>query len=261
MTHICVSKLTIIGSDNGLLPGRRQAIIWTNAGILLIGPLGTNFSEIFYPEFKHFLSEKCAWQCRLRLFRLGLNELNAFSSYFVPAFIYKNSQNKVSERWLISYLTCKRLTQVVTHLEFVSTSIYDAHQSHSFLSTGKIVGIPHTGYWNVINNINHGNWPSFTQIASVLTQAERYKEVAVYDTGSIPYSILTWCIRTRTKWQTNLVDHVINAISWLNAFRLRKQIICDIFHLYIDDKQTLDQVNTLINVQKAIALYGIVGHN
>ena len=46
MTHICVSKLTIIGSDNGLSPDRRQAIIWTNAGILLIGPLGTNFSEI-----------------------------------------------------------------------------------------------------------------------------------------------------------------------------------------------------------------------
>ena len=46
VTHICVSKLAIIGSDNGLSPGRRQAIIWTNAGILLIGPLGTNFSEI-----------------------------------------------------------------------------------------------------------------------------------------------------------------------------------------------------------------------
>ena len=46
VTHICVSKLTIIGSDNGLSPGRRQAIIWTNAGILLIGALGTNVSEI-----------------------------------------------------------------------------------------------------------------------------------------------------------------------------------------------------------------------
>ena len=46
VTHICVNKLTIIGSDNGLSPGRRQAIIWTNAGILLTGPLGTNFSEI-----------------------------------------------------------------------------------------------------------------------------------------------------------------------------------------------------------------------
>ena len=46
MTHICVGKLTIIGSGNGLLPGQRQAIIWTNAGIMLIGPLGTNISEI-----------------------------------------------------------------------------------------------------------------------------------------------------------------------------------------------------------------------
>ena len=46
VTHICVTKLTIIGSDNGLSPDRRQAIIWTNAGILLIGPLGTKFSEI-----------------------------------------------------------------------------------------------------------------------------------------------------------------------------------------------------------------------
>ena len=46
VTHIYVSKLTIIGSDNGLSPGRRQAIIWTNAGILLIRTLVTNFSEI-----------------------------------------------------------------------------------------------------------------------------------------------------------------------------------------------------------------------
>ena len=44
--HICISKLTNIGADNGLSPGRHQAIIWTNAGILLIGRLGTNFSEI-----------------------------------------------------------------------------------------------------------------------------------------------------------------------------------------------------------------------
>ena len=39
VTHICVGKLTIIGSDNGLSPDRRQAIIWTNDGILLIGHL------------------------------------------------------------------------------------------------------------------------------------------------------------------------------------------------------------------------------
>ena len=49
MTQICVSKFTIIGLDNGLSPIRRQVIIWTNAGILLIRTLGTNFSEMLIP--------------------------------------------------------------------------------------------------------------------------------------------------------------------------------------------------------------------
>ena len=45
VTHICVGKLIIIGSDNGLSPDRRQAIIWTNAGLMSIGPMRTYFSE------------------------------------------------------------------------------------------------------------------------------------------------------------------------------------------------------------------------
>ena len=39
VTHICVSELTIIVSDNGLSSGWHQAIIWTNAWILFIGSL------------------------------------------------------------------------------------------------------------------------------------------------------------------------------------------------------------------------------
>ena len=46
--HICVSKLTGIGSDNGLLPGRCQAAVWTYVGILLIGPLGTNHNPYIF---------------------------------------------------------------------------------------------------------------------------------------------------------------------------------------------------------------------
>ena len=57
--HICVSKLTIIGSDNGLSPGRRQYIIWTNAGILLIRISGTNSSEIL----SEIYSRKGIWKC------------------------------------------------------------------------------------------------------------------------------------------------------------------------------------------------------
>ena len=36
MTHICVSELNIIVSDNGPSPGRRQVITWINAAILMI---------------------------------------------------------------------------------------------------------------------------------------------------------------------------------------------------------------------------------
>ena len=48
MTHICVGNLTIIGSDIGLSPDRRKAIILTNVAIVLIGPLGTNFIETLF---------------------------------------------------------------------------------------------------------------------------------------------------------------------------------------------------------------------
>ena len=77
VTHICISKWTIIGSDNGLLLGWHQAIIWTNAGILLIGLLGTNFSEILIEihtfSFKkmHLNVSSAKW----RPFCLGLNVL------------------------------------------------------------------------------------------------------------------------------------------------------------------------------------------
>ena len=80
VTHICVSKLTIIGSDNGLSPGWRQAIIWTNACILLIGPLGTNFNEISIEIHKssfkkiHFKMSSGKWRPSC----LGLNVLTAF---------------------------------------------------------------------------------------------------------------------------------------------------------------------------------------
>ena len=79
-THICDGKLITIGSDNGLSPGRRQAIIRTIAGILLIGPLGTNFSEIlvgiqaFSFKIMHLKMSSAKW----RRSCLGLNVLNDF---------------------------------------------------------------------------------------------------------------------------------------------------------------------------------------
>ena len=92
VTHICVGKPAIIGSDNGLSPDRRQAIIWTNAGILLIGPLGTYFSEIltgiqtFSFKKMHLKISSAKW-CS---FCLGLNELMALC------------EGSTSHRWIPS---------------------------------------------------------------------------------------------------------------------------------------------------------------
>ena len=86
VTHICVNKLTIIGSDNGLSPNRRQAIIWTNAGLLLIGPLGTNFSEILI-ELHSFSFKKMhvkMLSAKRRPFCLGLNVLRYLACSIRP---------------------------------------------------------------------------------------------------------------------------------------------------------------------------------
>ena len=73
VTHICIGNLAIICSDNGLSPGRRQAIIWTNAGISLIEPLGPNFCDIFIEIHTFSFKKMSAGKCRP--FCFGLNVL------------------------------------------------------------------------------------------------------------------------------------------------------------------------------------------
>ena len=72
--HKCISNLTIIGSDNGL-SGQRQAIIWTNDGILLIWNLGTNFIEIL---------------SKIHIFSFKKMHLKMLSGKFQPSFSYLN---------------------------------------------------------------------------------------------------------------------------------------------------------------------------
>ena len=98
VVHICVSKVTIIVSDNGLSPSRHQAIIWNNAGILLIGTLWTNFSGILIAihtfSFKkmHLKMSSGKW----RPFCLRLNVLSwiRFQAYcYSPIGVEVKSQN------------------------------------------------------------------------------------------------------------------------------------------------------------------------
>ena len=106
VTYICVSKLTIIGSDNGLSPERRQAIILTNAGILLIGPLGTNFSEILIAietfSFKkmHLKISSAKW----RPFCLGLNVLKHLKSQAIRPLVQHPVQSSNKQKHQSSIL-------------------------------------------------------------------------------------------------------------------------------------------------------------
>ena len=119
--HICVNKVTIIGSDNGLSPCRRQAIIWTKAGILLIEPLGTISSGILIEThifaFKKIRLEMSSRKCRP--FCLALNVLtittcnatainNAYTIF--PNFLWHASKR-------ISHLKHKH--QYVYHIQYI----------------------------------------------------------------------------------------------------------------------------------------------
>ena len=104
VTHICVSKLTTIGSDNGFLPDWRQAIIWTNAGILLIWNLGTNFSDFL---------------CKILAFSFKKMHLKFSSGKWRPSCLGLNV--------LMSYIMCYKVYGIYsrhtqdTHMEFFIT--------------------------------------------------------------------------------------------------------------------------------------------
>ena len=111
VTHIYVSKLIAIGSDNGLSPGRRQAIIWTNAGILLIGTLGTNFSEILI-EIRIFSFKKMGLKvssAKRRPFCLGLNVLTHWTLADMAVILNWYSSNSSYRVRVVAWLPTTKL--------------------------------------------------------------------------------------------------------------------------------------------------------
>ena len=139
VTHICVSRLTIIGSDNGLSPEGRQAIIWTNAGILFIGPLGTNFSENSI-EFLTFSFTKMRLKVSSAKWRpscLGLNELKK----------YKCKYSRTSEPDLSDHIA-----QYSVGCNCPDTHFY--HQIHK----SPIVCINYIYIWKYVRNLIQKCW-------------------------------------------------------------------------------------------------------
>ena len=113
VTHIYVSKLTIVGSDNDLSPGRRQAIIWTNVRILLIWPLGINFSEIFIEI--HISSFK----------KMHLKMSSANAGHMVLASMcYPKDSIICQPLWGIAMLKCKNaVTPLLMHWIYQSAAL------------------------------------------------------------------------------------------------------------------------------------------
>ena len=120
-------NVVIIGSGNILLPGQHQAIIWTNAGILLIGPLGTNFSIIlakiitfsFKKMYLKVLSAK--W----RPFCLGLNVLRLH-------FIMKIIMHLLMYGLDILHIISRNTFQIPNKISYPYTERYDFAQSCNF---------------------------------------------------------------------------------------------------------------------------------
>ena len=143
VTHICVSKLTIIRSDYALTPGRHQAIVQTNARILLIWPLGTNFSK--------------AW-------------------ISIHTFSFKNEfEDVVWEMTAILYWT-QRIKGLDSHRHGSCSQIYRTHNIQPPL------GVVHCYIDPVINNHNAIIFPSmvFGQLPKREENATKISSITLY---------------------------------------------------------------------------------
>ena len=139
VTHICVSKLTIVGSDNGLSPGRCQAIICTNDGVLLIRTLRTNFSENVI-EIHTFPSKKIHLKMssgKWRPFRLGLNVLTKVFSCTICVNYIANSFNSMSHSVFNSMLNCP----AIIHGRYLSTLVKVMHYPYQYWLMFKNIGL------------------------------------------------------------------------------------------------------------------------
>ena len=107
----------IIGSGNGSAPVWHQAITWTNADLLPIGPLGTNFIDIWI-KIQNLLSRKCIWKCRLQMpnFHARPNMLKSGTLYYITHCI----QVSVPTPWIRNYIHCKVWDEITRPLPNVN---------------------------------------------------------------------------------------------------------------------------------------------
>ena len=128
----CVVKLTIIGSDSDL----SQAIIWTNAGVLLNGPLGTNFIEIligiqiFSLKKMHLKMSSAKW----RPFCLGLNVL-----MYAADEIMVHPTDKVWWRIMLRWHIASSIMPYITS-QVLILGLHPANERRRYFVTTSLIG-------------------------------------------------------------------------------------------------------------------------
>ena len=129
-------------------PGRRQAIIWTNAGILLIWPLGTNFNEILI-EIHTFSFKKMRLKCRP--FCLGLSMLRGLVMLYDvdPGCLWMTPEPIISKvhRWPWSFSLV--IIYLTMHLKITWAVYTHSKQSCIFWSESLLPGVSEWSFQNV----------------------------------------------------------------------------------------------------------------
>ena len=140
MIIVHATNLAIICWDNGLSPGRRQAIIWTNAGKLLIGPFGTNVSEILIESHTfsfneiHFKISSGKW----RPFVLGLNVLSRVTNHCNR---FRSNLRMADLKMICRDLRTRRSTMIiVTTMAIKSNHTWSLRSVASFFQDHTLVG-------------------------------------------------------------------------------------------------------------------------
>ena len=111
VTHKGINKLIITGSDNDLCFAWCQAIIWGNAGILLILPLGTNFSELLIGIYKFCIQENAFKNVVLKMAAICLG-LNVLTLLCDVVNWHSSKMTTPVLGWLIGWLLDKRPTDI-----------------------------------------------------------------------------------------------------------------------------------------------------
>ena len=186
----------IIGSVNGLWPIRHQAITWTNATLLSIESLGTNFNEIC-TGILPFSFKKCNWKCRL--------------PKWLP-FCPEGLVNQQIKRWV--YMSKWIVYRIAVIMECERMSLFKRNKKHIYLfvSSGYANETPghktHKRYWGKnVSNRSH--------VHSSINETGRF---------SIKWASVE-CTRKRVQIQVQLF-HFPNRNT---IFSHRTQFVCSLF--------------------------------